>query len=344
MEKRLPAEWELQDGVIVTWPSERTDWRCCLKDVEESYIEIVRIISEYEKVIIITDRPERAKYLLSFSKINLHNLFFIEENYNDTWVRDYGPIVLVNEEGYEILNFTFDGWGSKFNSVLDNLVTEKLYQKGLFKNSFLRNIDFTLEGGSIDTNGKGVLITTEKCLISSGRNPSLSQENIEDKLKSYLCVKDVIFLKHGELIGDDTDAHIDTIARFVSEDTILCVAPPEDRYDPHYLEFKLLEEEISILNGRFNVEFLPFAPAVFYRGERLPATYANFLITNEKILLPAYGDEKKDFMAKEIVEHFFPKRKVVFVNSLVLIRQHGAIHCSTMQLPAGVLNCELFAS
>ncbi len=336
MYKILPAEWEKQDAILIAWPDIHTDWKDILNEVEKLYLSIVKEISEYEKVIIITLKPIILKKLFSKQKINIKNIIFIEVPYNDTWARDFGPITIKNDNGFEILDFTFNGWGLKFASNFDNTITRNIAQKGIF-NSPVKTLNFVLEGGSIETNGKGIILTTENCLLSPNRNPEFSKEEIEEKLKFYLGAEEVIFLKYGHLIGDDTDSHIDTLARFVNENTIVYVSPPEDQKDPHYNDLKLMEEELSSLKDRFNIIPLPFPRAIFNKKERLPATYANFLITNESILLPIYND-KNDNLAIEILESIFTKKKIVPINSIPLIKQHGSIHCITMQLPQGVLN------
>ncbi len=338
MLKRLPAEWENQDGILIAWPDTHTDWYYILNEVEECYLKIAKAITEYEKLVVICLKIEDLRKKFNQNKVNLQNVIFFELNYNDTWVRDFGPIILKEANGFEILDFTFNGWGLKFASNFDNQLIKKLFESAIFKNSHLRTLNFVLEGGSIEINGKGVLLTTEKCLLSPNRNPEFSKEEIENKLKKYLSVEKVIWIKHGHLIGDDTDSHIDTLARFVNEDTIVYVAPPEEKEDPHYEEFKKLEEEFIFLKREFNIISLPFARAIKEDESRLPSTYANFLIINGAILLPVYDDKEKDEKALGIMKECFPDRNVIPINSIPLIKQHGSIHCITMQLPEGVLN------
>jgi agmatine deiminase len=337
--KRLAAEWEKQDGILIAWPDKHTDWACILKDVEDTYIELVKVVSEFEKVVVLTYNTENLQKKLKKKKVNISNIVFAEIPYNDTWARDFGPLVLKEEDGFEILDFTFNGWGLKFPACFDNLITRKLYKNSFFKNSRLKTLNFVLEGGAIETNGEGIILTTERCLLSPNRNPEFSKEEIETRLKEYLSAKEIIWIKNGYLEGDDTDSHIDTLVRFAPENTILYVSPPEDKSDPHYNELKRMEEEIENLKNRFNILPLPFAPVVFDKnGNRLPSTYANFLITNEALLLPSYRDKKLDFLAIEIIKQVFPAKEIVMIDSIPLIHQHGSIHCITMQLPQGILN------
>ncbi|MCX7820910.1 MAG: agmatine deiminase family protein [Brevinematales bacterium] len=339
MKKRLLAEWEKQDGVLIAWPDLHTDWVDILDEVEACYLEIAKAIAEYEKLLVITLKTEDLKRKFNENRINVSNVLFFELNYNDTWARDFGPITVKTSKEFEVLDFTFNGWGLKFASNFDNELTRRLFQKGIFKNSKLKTLNFVLEGGSIDTNGKGILLTTTNCLLSPNRNPEFTKKEIENNLKNYLGVDKIIWIQNGHLLGDDTDSHIDTIARFVNENTIVYVSPPEDQRDPHYDDFKKMEEEFNILSKNFNVFPLPFAKAIFDEdGNRLPSTYANFLIINEALLLPIYNDMERDDKAIGIIKEVFPDRKIIPINSIPLIKQHGSIHCVTMQLPQGILS------
>ncbi len=339
MNKRLVAEWEKQDGILIAWPSEKTDWRDIISEVEETYLQLVKTISDYEKVLILTEEEERLNLLLKDRNANLRNISFFNVGYNDTWARDFGPITLKKDDGFEILDFNFNGWGLKFPANLDNQITKRLFQMNLFKNATLKTLNFVLEGGSIETNGNGILLTTENCLLSANRNPDFKKEDIENRLQKYLNVKEIIWIKHGYLVGDDTDSHIDTLIRFAGEKTILYVLPPKDKNDVHYEEMKKMEDEVLGLKCRFNIKPLPFAPAIFdEKGNRLPATYANFLIINDAVILPVYNERESDTLAIEVMKETFPDREIITIDSTSLIRQHGSIHCITMQFPEGVLN------
>jgi len=335
--KRLLAEWEKQDGILMTWPSKNTDWSENLKEVVFTYLTIIKEISYYEKVLLLTTDTVKISRLLMKNNVNLKNIIFAQVPYNDTWARDFGPITIKNGNYFTILDFSFNGWGLKFASNHDNLINRTLFEKGFFSNCELKTLNFVLEGGSIETNGKGILLATEKCLLSPNRNPEFSKEEIEKRLIDYFNLKEIIWLKNGFLLGDDTDSHIDTIVRFSSENTIIYVSPPKYKKDPHYEEFCLLEEELQNLKDRFELKPLPFAPTCFYKGKRLPATYANFLITNESVLMPTYHNKETDNLAKEVLKEAFPDREIIPIDSRSLIKQHGSIHCITMQLPQGIL-------
>ena len=320
--KRFKAEWEKQEHIQIVFPHKNSDWICCLEEIRESYREIIETIAKYEPCLVICENEKEARrYFKSFK-----NLYFVEIETNDTWIRDFGGIEVENGSLIETLDFGFNAWGLKFAANYDNLVTRKLFKKGIFTTP-LKTLNFILEGGSIESNGEGVLLTNTQCLLEPNRNPEYSKKEIEEKLKEYLGVKEVIFLNHGFLEGDDTDSHIDTLARFVAKDKIAYVKC-EDKDDIHYNELKKMEEELKKLP--FTLIPLPFPSPKFYDGERLPATYANFLFINNALLLPIYNDEK-DKEVIEIFEKLFPNRDIIPIDSTILIRQHGSIHCATMQ-------------
>ncbi len=321
--KRLPAEWEKQKCIMITYPHKKSDWKCCLQEIEKTYIQIIKGISKYQKCLIICDDIKRVKNILDF---NQDNLIFANISTNDTWIRDYGAIDLIDKDSVVSYDFTFNGWGKKFDASLDNLVNQKLYKKNFFKNS-LKKIDFVLEGGSIDSNGDGVLLTTKKCLLNKNRNPFLSQEQIEKKLFEYFGLKKILWLKNGGLFGDDTDSHIDTLARFLNTDTI-CYVKCYNKDDEHYTELNKMEKELQ--QSGFKLVPIPLPDPVFYEGERLPATYVNFLFVNNAIILPIYN-QKKDKEVIKIFRNFYPNKDIIPIDASILIREHGSIHCATMQ-------------
>ncbi len=318
----MKAEWEKQEHIQVAFPHENSDWNCCLDEIRETYKILIETIAKYEPCLVICeDEKEVKKYFGS-----LKNIFFAPIKTNDTWIRDFGGIEVEEEGEIKTLDFGFNAWGLKFPANYDNLVTRRLFEKGFFK-SPLKTIDFILEGGSIESNGKGVLLTTSKTLLEANRNPSLSKSEIEEKLKSFFNLEKVLFLDHGYLEGDDTDSHIDTIARFVNETTIAYIKC-EDEKDPHFEEFEKMEKELKSFG--FDLVKLPFVKPIFYENERLPATYANFLFINNAVLLPVYNDKENDEKAIKIFEKLFPERDIIPIDSTILIRQHGSIHCATM--------------
>ena len=263
------------------------------------------------------------------------NMTFIEIPTNDTWIRDYGYISIKEEGENRLLDFKFDGWGGKFEAGLDNAVNQCLHQKGYMGVTTLDKIDFVLEGGSIESDGEGTILTTTACLCNPNRNGGLSKEEAEAVLRETLGVQRVLWLDHGYLAGDDTDSHIDTLARFVNKETIAYVKC-DDKKDEHYDALQKMEAQLKALKTKegqnYKLIALPMTEAVYSDdGERLAATYANFLITNDALIYPTYSD-KNDKHAGEIFKALFPDKEIIPVNCLKLIEQGGSLHCSTMQI------------
>jgi len=327
----LPAEWTKQKFVQLVFPHEKTDWNEYLEDALITFVNIAKIISNYQKCLIVAKDIEYVKELFS----NKNNLIFIKMSSNDTWSRDFGALTVQENNQFTILDFEFNAWGKKFPYNLDNKITKQLKNTQLFKTYKYKSIPFVLEGGSIESNGEGVLLTTSKCLLEKNRNANFTQHEIEQKLITYLGVKKTLWLNSGYLEGDDTDSHIDTLARFVNSDTIVYQSC-DDKTDIHYEELKYMEKELltfTNLNGvKFNLIALPWIKPKYYLNERLPATYANFLIINNAVLVPTYNDEN-DRKAIEIFKNLFPRRDIIGVDCQVLLRQHGSLHCITMQYP-----------
>jgi len=328
----LPAEWEKQEFVQIVFPHEQTDWSDYLAESIETFVNIAKNISQYQKCLVVTKDIE---YIKSFFQ-NKENLIFTKLNSNDTWSRDFGGITINKNGSLTILDFEFNAWGKKFQYALDNQITKNLQLKGLLDKYKYESISFVLEGGAIESNGEGVILTTSKCLLEKNRNPFLSQNDIEQKLIKFFGAKKVLWLNSGCLEGDDTDSHIDTLARFISSDTIIYQSC-DDISDTHFLELKQMEKELSRftqLNGQpFKLVALPWIKAKYYEGERLPATYANFLIINDAVLVPTYND-KNDSQAINILKKQFPKREIIGIDCSTLIKQHGSLHCVTMQYPS----------
>jgi agmatine deiminase len=340
MNIRFPAEWEPQDGILLPWPHPATDWVDILDRAELVFIEIARQISRFEKVIIIAPETAALPEKLAASGVRLENIRLIDVNTNDTWARDYGPITVIANKQPTILDFTFNGWGNKFAAELDNKTTSVLAKKGLFAENLSPPLNMVLEGGSLESDGKGNLLTTSRCLLNPNRNPQMSQEEICQTLNNELGVKNILWLNSGMLQGDDTDSHIDILARFAPNNTILFVECSNDQ-DPHFNELKAMHKELESFRDQSNQSFrlvpLPMpAPCFDDDGNRLAATYANFLVINGAVLVPTY-DVPEDQVACDIIATAFPDREIIAINCLPLIYQGGSLHCSTMQLPQGAL-------
>lgn len=315
--RRLPAEWEPQDAVLLAWPHEGTDWAPVLAAAQKTFHEIISTIERFEPVLLI--RPDAYDIPT-----------------NDTWARDFGPITIEEDRKPVLLDFTFNGWGGKFAAEKDNAATWMLQTKGAFGNTPLRIINFILEGGSIESDGEGTLLTTSECLLNPNRNPSLSKDQIEERLKAEFGAREILWLNNGYLAGDDTDAHIDTLARLCPDKTILYVAC-DDPSDEHFAPLQAMQDELRQFAG-YRLLPLPWPKAKYdAQGNRLPATYANYLVINGAVLVPTYNDPA-DTAALEVMGKAFPDREIVGIDCSTLILQHGSLHCVTMQLPAGVLS------
>ncbi|WP_201352501.1 agmatine deiminase family protein [Hydrogenimonas urashimensis] len=328
----FPTEWQKQDAVLMALPHEGTDWAGDLKSALTPFIRIASAIAYSEPVLLLCRDAKAAGHYFCDTR----NITFIEIETNDTWTRDYGPITLYENGIRKFLDFTFNGWGNKFESTLDNAVTRTLVERGYLYGDY-EKVDFVLEGGSIECDGKGTLLTTSRCLLNPNRNPGMDRQKIESFLTKKLCLQRVLWLDHGELLGDDTDAHIDTLARFIDEETIAYVTC-DDPADPHYENLKMMEaqlREFRTLKGKpYHLVPLPLpSPKHDRDGNRLPATYANFLVTNHALLLPTYDDPKDKAMIA-LFKTLYPHREVIPINCLKLIEQGGSLHCSTMQIPA----------
>ena len=347
---RLPAEWEKQSGIMLIWPHKETDWQPYLEEITATYIELADVITRYEKLLIVAQYAEEVKELLAkhLRAEQIHQIIFRQCDNNDTWARDVAPITLLpiaeNAEtkiGPHLLDFCFNGWGEKFQSDKDNSINRQLYFMGTFNGTLENHKDFVLEGGSIESDGKHTLFTTTSCLNAPHRNQPLTQENIEKRLlEVFPDMQRIVWIEHGELQGDDTDGHIDTIFRCAPNNTLLYIGT-DNVNDSHYNDLKALEEQVQsfrTLDGKpYNLYKLPLPDAIYDEGERLPATYANFLILNGAVIVPIYNQPENDKQALNIIQLAFPNYDIIGVNSQTIIRQHGSIHCLTMQFPEGIL-------
>lgn len=334
----MPAEWFPQYAVQITWPNENTDWKPWIEDVTKCYLRIAYEISAVQRLLITCSDPNSLRNLLKekLPQKALENITLLACRFNDTWVRDYGFITIFENGDYRLLDFKFNGWGGKFEASADNAVNKTIFQHHLLRGKYQDEQTFVLEGGSIESDGNGTLLTTSQCLLNPNRNPHLDKAHIEDHLLKTLKSRQVLWLDHGYLSGDDTDSHIDTLARLCPDNTIAYVkcTDPEDE---HHEELQKMERQLQsfrTLQGEpFRLVALPMAPRLYDAdGMRLPATYANYLITNRRrILMPTYGDTATDCQASQALETAFPGYSVTGIDCRVLVEQHGSLHCSTMQ-------------
>ena len=305
--RRMLAEWEPQTAVQLTWPHKDTDWAPILPEITAVYEEMAREIRKREPLLVVDDIP-----------------------HNDTWARDHGFITVEEDGQLVLLDFCFNGWGEKFEAALDNQINRHLYEQGLVKGIYEDHLDFVLEGGSIESDGKDTIFTTSCCLMAPHRNQPLSQQQIEQRLKEYLGAERIVWLHHGSLIGDDTDGHIDTLVRICPDDTLLYTGG--DEAHPDLVEMEKELQQLRTLDGRpYRLLKLPLPRPIYDGDDRLPATYANYLVINGAVLVPTYAQPDLDAKALRIIGQAFPDRDIVGIDCRPVIRQHGSLHCCTMQ-------------
>ena len=312
----MMAEWEPQSCVQLTWPHALTDWAPILEEITAVYEEMKREIEKREPLLVVEDIP-----------------------HNDTWARDHGFISVEENGQILLLDFCFNGWGDKFPAELDNQINFHIYQQGLIKGIYEPHLDFVLEGGSIESDGKGTIFTTRCCLMAPHRNQPLTQDEIEERLKLWLGAERIVWLHHGSLIGDDTDGHIDTLVRICPDDTLLYTGGDNDH--PDLLDMERELQDLRTIDGQpYRLLKLPLPRPIYENeqgeinhegcGDRLPATYANYLVINGAVLVPTYGQPDLDKKAMNIVGQAYPDREIVGIDCLHVIRQHGSLHCCTM--------------
>ncbi len=369
----MPAEWEVQERVLLTWPHEATDWASMLDEVVACFTEIAREVALREQLTIVSPFPLCVEEHLRKSGVNMEQVTFFECQTNDTWTRDHGFITLIekddsvpsflqtrreNDKDFSTdnekqtlshsapirhLDFCFNGWGMKFAANLDNQINRKMYESGIIgseydKGEYINMLDFVLEGGSIESDGQGTLMTTTACLTAPNRNSLYTtKEALEKELCKRLGMERVLWIDHGYLAGDDTDSHIDTLVRFCPDDTIAYVQCL-DETDEHYPALHRMEEQLkgfrTMAGKPYRLLPLPMADAVYDNdGMRLPATYANFLVINGAVLCPTYNQPHLDKKALEQLQRAFPGREIIGIDCRSLIQQHGSLHCVTMQFP-----------
>lgn len=339
-QRRLPAEWEPQAGVMLTWPHADSDWAPTLDQVEPVFLQLATAIAQRESLLIncaSQAQIDTVRQALAARGVPDTHLNFSLIPSDDTWARDHGPLTVLDNNRPRLLDFRFNGWGNKYPASCDNAINRRLVTAGHFGDCPLDSLDLVLEGGSIDTDGQGTLLTTTACLLHPQRNPGLSRRDIEHRFQALFGVERVLWLEHGYLEGDDTDGHIDMLARFSDPQTLLYQGCDEPGYSCH-AELQAMRRQLQTFcdsnQQPYRLVPLPWPePQHDEQSRRLPASYANFLVINAAVLMPAYGGSA-DSLAAEQLQHCFPGREIVPVDCRPLIRQSGSLHCVTMQLPA----------
>jgi agmatine deiminase len=335
----MPAEWEHQTAIWLSWPYNEDTFGSFIEEVQEIFVKFIQALHKGQRICLLVNSlklMEEAKQKLLKSNIDLGQIDFYSIPNVDVWFRDYGPTYVVNPKSKSplaMVKWIFNAWGDKYDDLkLDNKIPYEMNDRlglPMFETGIV------LEGGSIDVNGTGTLLTSEQCLLNKNRNPHLSKEEIENYLTENLNLSKVLWLKEG-VAGDDTDGHIDDIARFVNRNTVLCTyekEPEDDNYEPLKHNYELLQT-MTIEDGTpINVIKLPMPGPVYLDGQRYPASYANFYIGNDAVVVPIFG-HANDQKALDIIQHAFPTRKVVGINCTVLVYGYGTLHCSSQQQPA----------
>lgn len=349
----LPAEWYPQAFVQLTWPHDETDWAYMLDEALMCYYDMAREISKREKLLIVAPDTELVKHQLEsgldgkvkisdrITSEEMNNIVFFTCPTNDTWARDHGFITCLGADSVPVLmDFQFNGWGLKFASCYDNMINRRMYEESLIKGRYESHLDFVLEGGSIESDGRGTILTTASCLLAPNRNEGKDKKDIEEYLKKTFNAERVLWLEHGWIKGDDTDGHVDTLARLCPNNTIVYQSC-YDQDDEHYIQLKEMENEIKhfrTADGKpYKTAALPLCKPIYDEsGYRLPATYANFLIMNTAVLYPTYRQQECDNAVHDILKEVFPDREIVGIDCTPLVFQHGSLHCCTMQYPKEV--------
>ena len=339
---RLPAEWEAQSAILLTWPNPDGDFAAspdAFDQVCRCFEQLTLSIARYQPVCISVGSDSEHTRLKSWlaAQSLAHAVTLYRLPSNDVWARDHSPIGVYRDGQTQLLKFGFDGWGGKYPSDKDNALAPQLAAQGAFGNTPLVPVDLVLEGGAIDSDGQGTLLATRSSVLDPKRNPARTAQELQHQLLEVFGLKRILWLDHGALKGDDTDGHIDTLARFVSPDTIIYQAAG-DEHDVNRDELERMAAELRqlrTLDGRpYQLLALPWAgPHRDEQGHDLPASYANFLILNEAVLMPTYGCEA-DAQALAVMRQALPQRQIVGVDCQALIRQYGSLHCVTMNLPA----------
>jgi len=341
--RRWPAEWEPQDAVLLTWPHDQSDWAANLAATEASFVAIARAVTAHEDLLVACrDAAHRGHVAAQLQHAGIpaaRTHLWIAPS-NDSWARDHGPVTVLDAGKPTLLDFRFNGWGGKYAADLDDRITARLHGDGAFGATRLESVPLVLEGGAIESDGAGTLLATHACVVSPSRNPGLGPSQVESVISHALNLHRVLWLEHGALEGDDTDGHVDTLARFCDAATIAYTAC-DDAHDSHHAPLADMARELRALRrvdgAPYRLVPLPLPAAIRNAaGDRLPATYANFLIINDAVLVPVYADPA-DRVALERLTQCFPGRRIVAVDCRALIAQYGSLHCVTMQLPAGVL-------
>lgn len=329
----LLPEWTRQEAVILAWPDEQTDWKPWLGRVTQTYLSLINCINDAGAGVILLAREQQVEIIKQHLE-PAAQVLMVTADYNDTWVRDYGFLTCQTAQGLQPVEFIFNGWGNKFNAVKDNKVNQQVLSS--LCQLPLKSFPAVVEGGALEIDQNGNLLSTKLCLTNPQRNGDMSQEDYKALFAESLGASSTTIFEHGHLEGDDTDGHVDTLVRFTPENALVIQSCFNRVEDSHYKGLQTLVEECQGHFPTYGVYELPLPEIHNEEGGRLPASYANYLICNKHILAPIY-QQPEDQLALEVLEKAYPEFKIVPINAQPLIQQFGSVHCISMQVPEGTL-------
>lgn len=346
MENFYPLpEWYLQDATVLVWPHRYSDWAGTLESIEYCYLSLAKAIATQQPLVIIYfdhQHKESIKDQCSEFGCNQQAISFLQIETNDTWIRDYGPLFLLGNDHYKYLDFEFNAWGEQYAHRLDNLFSESLYKIVNTNSCEYVRFPLVLEGGNLDFNDNATVLTNLSCIIHNNSGADLKLDDLLIKLKQILSVKKVLGLQVDALAGDDTGGHIDTLARFIKDDTIVYAATTDIK-DPNHSCLSSLYSQLSKLTTRKNKPYklvpllMPKNSPIDSDGNILPASYINFVFINDAIIIPLYNDEHDSLALKEF-EKLLPEREIIGINATELVQQFGSLHCATLHIPSQALD------
>lgn len=334
---RLLPEWAPQEAIILAWPDAQTDWQLCLAEVRAVYLEIIKQLNRAQTPVILLIREAEIREIQTHLPAKA-TLLLVNADYNDTWVRDYAFLSGESANGMQPIEFIFNGWGNKFDAHKDNQINQGVLAD--LCQLPLQSIPIVAEGGALEIDEQGHLLSTQFCLNNPERNGTLSLTQYRDVFHQQLGATRVNILENGHLAGDDTDGHIDTLVRFTPDKGLVIQSAFNRPEDSHFEGLRALVQECRAELPEHEIFELPLPNIVNQDGQRLPASYANFLISNQQILCPVYG-EPEDRQALSIMKYAYSDYKIVPINCLPLVQQFGSLHCITMQVPTGTLKPEI---
>jgi len=337
---QLLPEWTQQDAVMLVWPDQNTDWQPWLDDVQNVYLKIIESLNQASTNVVLLVRNGEIKNCLA--KLNKSSqVLIVKADFNDTWIRDYGFLSCAHESSLQPIEFKFNGWGHKFDAVKDNQVNQDVLSQ--LCQQPIKSFELVVEGGALEIDQDGTLLSTELCLTNPKRNGHQSMVAYQQDFQNFLGAKKSIILQNGHLDGDDTDGHIDTLVRFTPDKGLVIQSAFNRTDDSHFQGLAALVKECQQVLPTHQIFELPLPHIVNSRGDRLPASYANFLISNQHILCPVY-QQTEDKLAMQVMQKAYPEFTIVPINCLPLVQQFGSLHCISMHVPCGILKPEILQS